>query len=58
VKLTQTPKPLATPAPDPDPEPSQEQKFEDDVKLMRQKLFGHEDDPVAFYREQKEKGEL
>jgi len=58
VKLSQTPKPLATPAPDPDPEPSSEQKFENNVKEMRLKLFGHENDPVEFYREQKEKGEL
>jgi len=58
VKLSQTPKPLATPAPDPAPQLSEKQKFDADVKLTRMQLFGHEDDPFTYYQDLKKRGEL
>ena len=60
VKLTANPQPLSTPPADPTPPaaPTPEEKFDTDVKEMRMKLFGHEDDPTEYYQKLRDNGGL
>lgn len=56
VKLSEPkPAPLSTPDPDPAnlPEPSAEEKKATEVKEMRMKLFGRDDDPYDYHMAQK-----
>ena len=55
VKLSEGP--AATP-PDEPSEPSEEDKKEAEIKQMRMKMFGHEDDPYNFYKAEREAGRL
>lgn len=55
IKLSDpTPAPQSKPIDDQKPELSDAEKHDNEVKEMRMKLFGHDDDPYDYYMKQKQ----